>query len=56
MTTESKEITALKFAEQELEPPPEQEESFAQAQRLLARLLVRAWLVDHKHIDKQPGL
>ena len=44
MTIERQEIPSLQFIEQELDAPPEHQDAFAQAQRLLARLLVRAWL------------
>lgn len=54
MNTEPREILALQFTEQELETPADHEDQLAQAQRLLARLLVQAWLADHKLLDKSP--
>lgn len=55
MNTETKQITVLQFTEQELEPPPDHRELFMQSQRLLARLLVRAWLEQRKiSVDSDP--
>ena len=54
MSANSEPISLLNFSEQELEPPADHREMIKQANRLLARLLVRAWLEERKRLDSKP--